>query len=120
MTLDEYLESRRLAVFSYGSNDCGKFCAGWLLECGVELPFDWADEDEAQALIAAHGSIEAAVSAVLEPIPVNHALKGDIMQAKDDSLGICVGAKAATPTEGGMRLLPREYYVRAWRCHKQQ
>ena len=119
MTLDEYLESRRADAFSYGTNDCGKFCAGWARECGVELPFDWADEGEAQALIEAHGGIDAAVSSVLgDPIPVNHALKGDIMQAKDDSLGICVGAKVATPTDGGLRLVPRGYYVRAWSCHR--
>lgn len=119
MTLDEYLESRREAVFLWGENDCGKFVAGWIQACGIEWPFEWASEAEANEIADAHGGIAGAISSVLgDEIAVNQALKGDIMQAKDDSLGLCVGVKVATPTDRGLRLVRRDYYVRAWSCRR--
>jgi hypothetical protein len=115
--LTAYIESRRKAVFSYGANDCGLFALGAIEAItGQRLPVAWSSEAEAQALISEHGSIRKAVTHYLGPSKgALCARRGDIVIDADGSIGVCTGARVATPTPNGLGFVALGHYKRSWR-----
>lgn len=116
--LNAFLESRREAVFSYGPNDCAKFCA-FAIEAvtGVyPIDFDWQTEEEAMALLEKYGTMKKAVSSILgRSKGVLCARRGDIVIQKNGALGVCIGSKVATPHRTGLIFLPLSSFERSWR-----
>lgn len=104
----QFFRERREIPFDWAANNCGLFCADYILHMTGE---DKAaafrdlikDEDSARALIAEHGTFLDLVTEILgPPLPINLARKGAVCyRAFDDGdeiLGICDGGVVVNPT----------------------
>lgn len=125
--LAAFFEARGATPFAWGSNDCVTFAAGWLRELsGIDVLAGigpWADEAEAEALLAERGGLVAAAEAALAgagipEIAPELAGRGDIVLLRagnDEPLGICAGPRCAVAGPDGVLFLPRAMILRAWR-----
>jgi hypothetical protein len=124
--LNDFIDSRREAVFSWGENDCALFAADavWAMT-GTDLASayrgrydDWASSIHALRQLGA-GEIEGTATGLLgEPIAAALARRGDVVSVDSPSgpaLGICLGARVACLTLRGLRFLPLSAGRKAWR-----
>jgi len=124
--LFDYVESHRNTPFEWGGMDCCLFTAGCVEACtGKDFATDlrgYKSEQEAYAIVARYGSIQAMVTALLgaEPIHPAFAQRGDVMlglhpETQQEGLGICLGVHWAVPGAAGL-VFPRIAAARfAWR-----
>lgn len=120
--LAEFIETRRETAFAWGSHDCCQFAAGAVEAVTGTNPaaaWTYANEAEAQALIAAAGSLEALVTQAMgEPVHPSRAGRGDVVLAELENgptVGVCVGRECVFPAETGLTFRPREITLTAWK-----
>lgn len=122
--LHAYIEAKKDAAFEYGVFDCALFVIGAVEAMNngpLELPFSWADEDSALAIVEA--GFEGRVEQVLgsrAAISVLKATVGDIGVAVwedvSETLCICDGIKfLGLSKDRGVIAIPRKAVRFAWR-----
>lgn len=124
--LFDYIESHRNTPFDWGVHDCCLFAAGGVQAItGKDFAADlrgYKSQQEAYAIVARYGSIEAMVTSLLgvQPIHPAFAQRGDPMvglhpETGQEALGVCVGVHWAVPGASGL-VFPRLADARfAWR-----
>jgi len=123
MRLDSLLNSRRMAPFQWGLQDCVLFAADAVLAItGVDhaAGFRGMSAKSSYRYLRAHGGIEALASRVLGcPSAPGDAREGDIVLmrvGKRHALAVCMGPKLAVgPTALGLAWLPMEDDLTSWR-----
>lgn len=121
--LNEMIEMRRAMPFAWGVQDCASFAAACVAAMTDAAPLDglpaWGSREDAEALLAELGGLDAAVTAMLgEPIAVTAARRGDVVRvdvAGVAALGICLGAYAAAPGPRGLEWADMRHWRQAWR-----
>lgn len=119
--LMRFVEQRRNAPFSWGSNDCALFAADYVLAItGVDLAAQWRGYDSARGAaehIAAVGGMAAFVAA-LTPRHPNLAQRGDIVLADcegRETFGLAVGSGLwAAPSASGIVFRPMSDVISAF------
>lgn len=121
-----YIAGHSRTPFAYDAAgiDCGRFAAGAIEALTGRNPLGrlaWKNATGARMQIARLGKgagFEAAVSALLTPIPPAHAHRGDIAGVADDALGVRLmvieGATLVGPGDQGQRRQPRSAMIMAW------
>lgn len=116
--LNDYIESRRKAVFCWGAHDCILFAAGAIEVMTGANPapkITWKDAKGAARVLKRYGGIEAALTGVLgEPIPIAMAGRGDVV-LRDGAAGICLGTHGAWIGENGLAFEPISGTTMAWK-----
>ncbi|MEG3640685.1 DUF6950 family protein [Magnetococcus sp. PR-3] len=120
--LEAYLHARNNTPFEWGFHDCVVFACGAVeVLTGVQITLPiYADAKEAVVAIKAHGGLMMAVNKALpdRQVPPFNAQRGDIvlyMQGPWPTLGVCAGRVVFTPSEEGLRGVPLERAICAWR-----
>jgi hypothetical protein len=122
LILAEQIEAARLRPFAWGSWDCCQFVAECTLAIsGVDhrdaFP-RYADQNEAQTLLADKGGIVGLLSSVLgESKHPAMAQRGDVVVADfGDGMaaGLCVGAHCCAPGPRGLVFRPMTSATAAW------
>ena len=103
-------------TYRLGSRDCCTFIAHVLKRPELLDVFPrYRHPAQAERIIADNGGWAGMFSAVLQPIPVLQACRGDVV-LMDDEPGICVGTAAAVFTvDGGVAYRPMSLVTGAWR-----
>ena len=118
--------------FSYGEADCARFAARLvdrLTGSCWEAELDYEDEASADAFIANQGGMEAAVTKRLgDPMPVDQAVRGDIVLATLEAantngeivnslpiVGVHGGSWLYMLTRYGLCRFPRARAIKAWK-----
>ena len=106
-------------AYRLGRHDCCTFVAHVIKQTkGRDLLKEfprYRHPAQAERIIAEHGGWAGMFSAVLTPIPVLQASRGDVV-LMDDEPGICVGTAVASFTmDGGVQYRPVHDVTGAWR-----
>ena len=109
--------------FAWGYQDCCAFAAAAVeAMTGIDPMADlrgYHSRETAEAILAAQGGLEAAVTARLgEPVGTALARRGDVVLvdvARVSALGICLGDFAAAPGPRGLEWVDRAFWRAAWR-----
>jgi hypothetical protein len=121
--LHAFIGSRHAMPHAWGrsTNDCVGYVLGAVeAMTGVVVGPDltWSSREEAEAVIAQFGSLEAAFDAHFERVPVALAQRGDIGGVADDTFGIhpgiIEGLSIVGPGDRGNRRIPRRAMIVAW------
>lgn len=125
--LAETIEAARYEPYALGKHDCFRLaCSVVQALTAADLWPQWAGryatKREALRRIAefnAGGFTAAAVQLFgADPVPMNHAHRGDLAEYSDEKgqhLGIVLGASVALLVEEGLKFLPRSACRHAWR-----
>lgn len=128
--LAAFLEARRRAPFAWGTNDCVTFAADGVQQLRRDavdiIAADrgaWATENDAEALLASRGGLEAALAelaavAGLQEIPPPRASRGDLVLARVGNqvlAGLVNGSTVAVTGADGLQFVPARMAFRAWR-----
>ncbi len=122
LALHRYLAERANMPFEWGhdKNDCASFAAGAITAQTGE-PFDlggaWSTAAEAARVIADRGGMEAAVDALLDPVPAGMAKRGDLAMVAGEHrplLMIVEGDMLVGPGELRAERLPRTLGLKFW------
>lgn len=116
-----FIAAKQHEIFDYGTWDCGLLARGAVKAltgedklAGIDV---WKDEKTAMRYLAKRGGLFAAVSAVLDDIPVSMAMRGDIGAvegAAGPMLVVIEGMTLVGTGLGGLERLPRRHLVKAW------
>jgi hypothetical protein len=119
-----FVESRRMAPFSWGSNDCVTFAADWIAEATGTDPIAalrgrWTDEQSAAEVIGERETLRNWAGAVLgvETARV-FAGRGDVVLVRlggRESLAVCLGDKLVAPGDDRLIFAPMRLARAAWR-----
>jgi hypothetical protein len=125
--MNAFIEMRRKTPFAWGSADCFTFAADAVNALhGVDLMEDfrgkYSTEAEAEALLAAHGGLEAAAAerlkaAGFQECAPNFAHRHDVALVHPGNmmlLGIVVGVHVAVTGADGLKFVRRSLIKRAW------
>lgn len=120
-----FLESRRQAAFSWGTNDCCLFCADAVMAMTGEDPASalrgsYADEAGALAILAEHGGIDGLVTFILgEPMGALCGRTGDVALIRarngNDVVGVIDGAQVVCVGDVETIKYPLERARAIWR-----
>jgi len=120
--LYDVIEAHAERTFVWGSDDCCLFVARGIdamrdseIEAGLRDLY--TDERSAMKLIASHGGLAGAVSAVLGEMQQVRAVRGDavlIDGGDGDALGICLGPQVVAMGPSGLRMVPRSEIRGVW------
>lgn len=114
------LESHLARPFEWGVSDCSTMAADAVLAVTGEdlLPVrDWTSRESAAEAAKARGGLAAAVNAVLPPVGVLSAQRGDIglwRQGLVSALVVCTGAGFVGKTVNGRLHVARSAVLMAW------
>lgn len=119
-----FLTGRAQMPFAWGANDCCTFAA----DCaeaitGTDPMADLRGYDSeigAGRVLVKSGveSFEALVDAIFDEVPVGMARRGDLalaMQGNEAGLMVVEGDWLVGPSEDGLKRVPRDRMIRAWR-----
>ena len=119
-----FLTARAQMPFAWGSNDCCTFAA----DCaeaitGTDPMADLRGYDSeigAGRVLVRAGveSFEALVASRFDEVPIGMARRGDlalVMQGNEAGLMVVEGDLLAGPSETGLKRVPRDRMIRAWR-----
>lgn len=119
-----YLEEREGWAFGYSNapqtHDCARFCGGAVeAACGSNplAKFDgaWTSERGAKRVLARYGGMGAAISTVMNEIPVTIAQRADVGMTTDGELVLFDGdGIIGLDRHRGYVRGPRSQAVRAW------
>ena len=125
--LHEFIESRRRTPFRWGEQDCCTFAADAVraltgVDPIADLRGTYATEAEADAVLAAHGGLEAMAvrAAQAAGLPEGNptlAHRGDIALVRNGNqmlLGVLTGVHVAVPGMNGLHFVRRSMITRAW------
>ena len=104
-TLADAMHELRREPFAYGSHDCCLFAANVLQRLtGVDFMPEFRGRYQspraAVQLIRAHGGLRNILRQKFgAPVPVQQARRGDVVVVHKQTLGICLGARAAIPAK---------------------
>jgi hypothetical protein len=123
--LNAEIDAARTRAFAWGSHDCLQFAAACVYAMtGVDHagPFGtYSTEEEAEALLEAHGEIEGLLTELLGPsVPPMLACEGDVVVTPASSLigaGICTGQQAVFAAPFGVAFRPRSEILAAWKVY---
>lgn len=126
LELRDFIASRRRIPFDWARNNCGFFCADWILRItGVDPAAPWRgsinNQADADAVIENHGGMrglaESLMGKAIQPL---QARPGDIVLAPiaegtSEGLGICVGPYAAFVGDETLTRINMRDALCAWR-----
>jgi len=134
MTLDQFIDARRVVPFAYFHHDCAHIAADWVLQktgrdpmadLRANGPVGNANLLTALRIVRTEGGFQAAGSKRLGPaLPGLMAQRGDVVLALSGgkvgrvsgySFGICTGAHIVAPGNEKLEFLPLTAGVAAWR-----
>ena len=118
------IRSRRSSPFVWGQHDCCLFAADCALAItGIDFAAGFRGKYRsakgASRLIDAHGGFTAMITELLgAEIPVNAAMRGDVLMLEQDghpALAVCYGADVVAVGVSGLVFRPLSDAVTAWR-----
>lgn len=126
-SMAKFVEQRRDMPFAWGTHDCFLFAADAVNALhGIDFmaPFrgKYSTEQEAEALLAAHGGLEQAAAGRMQAVGLpetapNFAHRHDVALVQNGNqllLGLVLGVHVAVTGSDGLRFVRRSMIRRAW------